>query len=77
VGEAVLVGANRKRARELAPLAVAMLFVGYVLGTACVLVYAGQPPSLVLLLVSLLSLTRGPVIIGLLIGALLGWMRAR
>jgi uncharacterized membrane protein len=77
VGEAVLVGANRKRARELAPLAVAMLFVGYVLGTAGVLVYAGQPPSLVLLLVSLLSLTRGPVIIGLLIGALLAWMRAR
>ena len=30
VGEAVSVGANRKRARELAPIAVACLFLGVV-----------------------------------------------
>jgi hypothetical protein len=47
VGEAVSIGANRKRARELGPVAVACLFVGYELGAVILLVStAGVPPRL-------------------------------
>jgi hypothetical protein len=78
VGEAVSVGANRKRARELGPLAVACLFVGYEVGMLISFLMRGAPFGLDLLLVPILLLTRGVLLlIGLLIGALLAWMRVR
>ncbi|MGI9146070.1 MAG: hypothetical protein ACR2IK_05905 [Chloroflexota bacterium] len=81
VGEAVSVGANRKRLRELGPIAVACLFVGYELGN--VLVFVGQLQGRArlgpeLLLAPLVLLFRGGLLlIGLLVGALLAWMRVR
>jgi hypothetical protein len=77
VGEAVSLGANRKRARELAPIAVACLFVGYMIGFALLLGFTTQSFSLALLMAPALALRNGTVILGLLIGALLAWMRAR
>ena len=78
VGEAVAVGANRKRARELGPIAVACLFVGYDLGTAIRLIMSGAPLGLDLVVVPLLLLSRALVLLlGLLLGALLAWMRVR
>jgi hypothetical protein len=81
VGEAVSVGANRKRVRELAPIAVACLFLGFYLGVVGLLVARGLPLSLGVVLrpITLLfggSLFEGPLI-GLLLGALLAWMRTR
>jgi len=75
VGEVVSIGANRKRVPALAPLAVVCLFVGYAIGVAAPLIFGGLPVMLALALVvrSLESLT----IVGLLIGALLAWMRNR
>jgi hypothetical protein len=81
VGEAVSVGANRKRVRELAPIAVACLFLGFELGAVGLLVSNGVPLSLALVLQPIQALfgaglLRGPLI-GLLIGSLLAWMRTR
>ncbi|HEX8968393.1 MAG TPA: B-box zinc finger protein [Chloroflexota bacterium] len=77
VGEAVSVGANRKRVQALAPIAVACLFVGYDLGIAVRLVMSGQPFGPGLLLAPILLLSGGLNVVGLLIGALLAWMRTR
>jgi hypothetical protein len=77
VGEAVSVGANRKRVRELAPIAVACLFLGYWLGLVILLAATGEALGPRLLLAPILALRGGAVLIGLLIGALLAWMRAR
>jgi hypothetical protein len=80
-GEAVSRGANRKRARELAPIAVACLFIGYVLGSVILIVVRFQgriPLGLELLLAPLLALLSNLImLIGLLVGALLAWMRVR
>ncbi|MDQ6670757.1 MAG: B-box zinc finger protein [Chloroflexota bacterium] len=79
-GEAVSRGANRKRAPELGPIAVACLFVGYELGSVVELLVrfqgrVGLGPELILApLVGLTSLT---LLVGLLVGALLAWMRVR
>jgi hypothetical protein len=79
VGEAVSVGANRKRVPLLGPVALACLFVGFEIGFVCVLVVLSRGafgPEL--LLVPILALFRGlNLIVGLLIGALLAWMRVR
>jgi uncharacterized membrane protein len=76
VGEAVSVGANRKRVPLLAPLAVICLFLGYELGLAVLLIVRGVPPALAVQ-VPLVSLFSGLTVLGLLIGALLAWMRTR
>jgi hypothetical protein len=77
VGEAVSRGANRKRVRELAPIAVACLFVGYELGLVAVLAFSGTSLEPQLLLVPLLALRQLQILVGLLVGALLAWMRTR
>ena len=77
VGEAVSIGANRKRARELAPIAVACLFVGFEVGTVVRVLLGGEALSIGLLVLPIFALTRGLLILGLLIGALLAWMRVR
>jgi uncharacterized membrane protein len=77
VGEAVSIGANRKRVRELAPIAVACLFVGYEVGLVAVLSINGTPLGLGALLVPILAARQLQVIVGLLVGALLAWMRTR
>jgi hypothetical protein len=76
VGEAVSVGANRKRTRELAPLAVVCLLLGFEVGVVAFLLVNGAPFGVALLLAPLGAL-RGLLIVGLLIGALLAWMRVR
>ena len=77
VGEVVSVGANRKRVPLLAPLAVACLFVGYLVGISLRLVLAGLPP-VPAILVAVQTLFGGmTVLLGLLLGALLAWMRTR
>jgi hypothetical protein len=76
VGEAVSVGANRKRVPALAPLAAVCVFLGYELGVAALLLSRGAPVVLALE-APVLSLFGGLTIIGLLIGALLAWMRNR
>jgi hypothetical protein len=75
VGEVVSIGANRKRVPMLAPIAVACLFVGYAIGLAAPLMFGGFPIQLAFAL-ALRSL-QGLAILGLLIGALLAWMRNR
>ncbi len=85
VGEAVSIGANRKRVPSLAPIAVACLFVGYIVGVDIRLILAGLPPSAELLVIPIASLLASISIqsigasplIGLLIGGLLAWMRVR
>ena len=80
VGEAVSVGAHRKRARELGPVAVACVFLGYELGGAIgIWIGAGGQVGLVpeLFLFPLLALRGGLLLVGLLVGALLAWMRVR
>jgi hypothetical protein len=77
VGEGVSRGANRKRLRELGPIAVGCLFVGYELGLVGVLVANGAPLGAELLLTPLILLTRGLTLVGMLVGALLAWMRVR
>jgi uncharacterized membrane protein len=79
-GEAVSRGANRRRARELGPIAVACLFVGYELGSVIELLVRfqgriGLGPELIL--APLLGLTSLMLLLGLLVGALLAWMRVR
>jgi hypothetical protein len=84
VGEAVAVGANRKRVPVLAPLAVACLFLGYGLAIFIQLLVLGAPVGMALSapILTLLSglnpagLLRSPLL-GLLLGALLAWMRNR
>jgi hypothetical protein len=77
VGEAVSIGANRKRARELGPLAIACLFVGFEVGLVGFLLLNGAPFSVAVLLAPLGALRGGLLLVGLLIGALLAWMRVR
>jgi hypothetical protein len=82
VGEAVSIGANRKRARELGPVAIACLLVGYVVGAAVFILFAipGRAAALgpSVILAPLLILQAQPILlIGLGIGALLAWMRVR
>ena len=82
VGEAVSIGANRKRAPELGPLAVACLLIGYTLGPALgdvlTLQIAQVPADLILVPVRLMLVLRAPaLLIGLGVGALLAWMRVR
>jgi hypothetical protein len=84
VGEVVSVGANRKRVPILAWIAVGCVFVGYEIGVAAVLLVAGAPLSAALIapIVSMLSVLRpggilSSPLIGLLLGALLAWMRTR
>lgn len=76
VGEVVSVGANRKRVRALAPIAVACVFVGYEVGAAVLLTVRGAPLSLALI-APIMSLFGGLLLLGLGIGALLAWMRTR
>jgi hypothetical protein len=76
VGEVVSIGANRKRVPTLAPIAVACLFVGYEVGSVALLVFRGVPLSLAVTL-PIAALFGGLTIVGLLIGALLAWMRVR
>jgi hypothetical protein len=81
VGEVVSVGANRKRVRELAPIAVACLFIGFEVGVVGLLVANGLPLSLSVILTPIRSLFGGSLLqgplVGLLIGAVLAWMRTR
>jgi hypothetical protein len=74
VGDAVSRGANRRRARELAPIAVACLFVGYELAVVVLLTTSGRSltPDVLLAPFRQLQFT-----VGLLVGALLAWMRTR
>lgn len=76
VGEVVSIGANRKRVPMLAPIAVACLLVGYEIGTVALLVYQGVSLSFAVAL-PIVGLFRGLTVVGLLIGALLAWMRVR
>jgi uncharacterized membrane protein len=79
-GEAVLRGANRKRARELGPIAVACLFVGYEIGSVLEILIRFQGRiglGLEVILAPILTLTSIMLLIGLLVGALLAWMRVR
>jgi len=76
VGQVVSIGANRKRARELAPIAVACLFVGYEIGlVARFATETSFDPGLLLLPV--LALRQLQTLLGLLVGSLLAWMRVR
>jgi hypothetical protein len=77
VGEAASIGANRKRVRELAPIAVVCLFLGYEIGLVAVLTINGTQLGLGALLVPILALRQLQVLVGLLVGALLAWMRTR
>ena len=76
-GEAASVGANRKRVRELAPIAVACLCVGYVVGFVIFALLQGAPLSVELIGVAFVPLRQLFMLGGLLVGALLAWMRAR
>ena len=76
VGQAVSIGANRKRARELAPIAVACLFVGYEIGLVARLATEGSFQPAVLIL-PILGLRQIQTLLGLAVGALLAWMRVR
>jgi hypothetical protein len=78
VGEVVSLSANRKRVPVLGPLAVACLFVGYIVGIAVRLAASGFPLGIALVLLSIQTLFTGvSVLLGLLLGALLAWMRVR
>ena len=82
VGEAVSVGANRKRAPELGPLAVACFLIGFALGPALSdllsLQFAQVLADVVLVPLRLLLMLRAPLqLVGLGVGALLAWMRVR
>ena len=78
VGEAVSVGANRKRGAELGVLAVACLVVGYALGPFLRGALAGAIPPLGLLPSFMVAMLFQPLLLlGLAIGGLLAWMRVR
>ncbi len=73
-GEAVAVGANRKRVPELGPIAIACVVVGYVVGVIAIGVLVGGrlDPTLPVRVVRDVY-----TLIGLGVGALLAWMRVR
>jgi len=77
VGEAVSVGANRKRVPTLAPIAVACLFIGYELGFVMLGLMRGGPLDARLVLAPIQALQGSLLLVGLLLGALLAWMRTR
>jgi hypothetical protein len=77
VGEVVSIGGNRKRVPALGPIAVGCLLVGYDLGLAALGVLGGGPISVGMLLVPILALRNFQLLIGLLLGALLAWMRVK
>ncbi len=84
VGYVVSAGANRKRVPILGPIAVACLFVGFILGVAALQVNLGRPLPVALLapIGSLLLVLSpgglfGSPLIGLIVGSLLAWMRVR
>jgi hypothetical protein len=78
VGEAVSVGANRKQGVELGVLAVACLFVGYALSPFLRGLLAGAVLPLDFLLLNVVAMLFNPMLLlGLAIGGLLAWMRAR
>jgi len=81
VGEAVSIGANRKRPRELGPIAVACVFIGFDIGVAILLAYRAQgavPSALDLFQAGFVVLRRDLLaLVGLLVGSLLAWMRVR
>jgi hypothetical protein len=80
VGEAVSIGANRKRVRALGPIALICLFLGYELGSMALIAFqaGGRVPlGLELWIIPLLQLRNLYLLIGLLVGALLAWMRVR
>ena len=79
VGEAVSIGANRKRARELGPIAIVCLFIGYDLGRVIsfVVEFQGRVPLGIELFIAPLLTLNGAVLLGLGLGALLAWMRVR
>jgi hypothetical protein len=74
VGEAVSIGGNRKRAKEMGVIAVGSLIVGFAVGLLVFQAIQGGTPRVELVIV---ALTNVQVLLGLGIGALLGWMRAR
>jgi hypothetical protein len=76
-GEAASVGANRKRVRELAPIAVACLCVGYMVGFVIFALLQGAPFNVELIGLAFVPLRQLFMLGGLLVGALLAWMRAR
>jgi hypothetical protein len=77
-GEAVSTGANRKRAPELGPIAVACLFLGYELGPVLFGLVLGEPFGPRLLLGPILALRSSIMIdVGLLIAGVLAWTRVR
>jgi uncharacterized membrane protein len=79
-GEAVMVGANRRRVPELAPIAVACFLIGYELGSILRIVIALQgrvPLGTELILAPIVGLFGGLAIVGVGVGAFLAWMRAR
>lgn len=82
VGHAVLVAANRRRVPELGPIALACLFFGYLLGYDLLLIFniGGIRPEQLLQPLLVLANIRnimGSVLLGLLVGGLLAWMRVR
>jgi hypothetical protein len=77
VGEATARGGNKKRVRELAFIAVACWILGYIVGFALFGVLQGGPFRPQLLLAPLLALTQLQILVGVLVGALLAWMRAK
>jgi len=80
VGEAISIGVNRKRTRELGPIAVACLFIGFDLGVAILLAYRAQGRVALgpeIFLAGLFALRDLLTLVGLLVGALLAWMRVR
>jgi hypothetical protein len=80
VGHVVSIGANGKRVRELGPIAVAPLFVSHEIGAVIVLLlrFEGRIGlGLDVILAPVLQLANVMLLIGLLVGALLAWMRVR
>jgi hypothetical protein len=80
VGETVSIGANRKRARELGFIAVACVFLGYWLGFVfgIMIQFQGRVPlGPEVILAPIFALRNGLLLVGLLVGALLAWMRVR
>ena len=84
VAEATSVGANRKRVRELAPIAVACLLLGYELGSVLDILRRAPPgleltPGLIVALLAspILELTRGLQVLGILLAAFVTWLRVR
>lgn len=77
-GEAVSVGANRKRAWELGALAIVCLLIGYLLSPYLAALLAGRRLDSMLFVRQALGTVFNPMLLlGLGVGALLAWMRAR